>query len=95
MDPLFVRTGRGPNMSGDSSDGTCETAAGNDKIGHIPLHPNREGANRTEDGGPSKVMLPRRVGEPRFGPQSYYYEASRTGVLPSGYPAAKTEERSI
>jgi hypothetical protein len=29
-----------------------------------------------------KVILPRRPGEPRFGPQPYYYPASRTGVVP-------------
>jgi hypothetical protein len=33
--------------------------------------------------GPRKIVLPRGFGEPRFGPQPYYYEASRTGVLPS------------
>jgi hypothetical protein len=35
------------------------------------------------DGGPRKIVLPRRSGQPRFGPQPYYYHASRTGVLPS------------
>jgi hypothetical protein len=44
-----------------------------------------EGANRRVTGGrPRKIMLPRRDGEPRFGPQPYYYEASRTGVMPAG-----------
>jgi hypothetical protein len=47
-------------------------------------HANIESAKpRMTDGGPRKVVLPRRSGEPRFGPQPYYYEASRTGVLPS------------
>lgn len=32
--------------------------------------------------GPRKIVLPRRPGEPRFGPPQYYYPASRTGVLP-------------
>jgi hypothetical protein len=44
-----------------------------------------KGANsRMTNGAPRKIVLPRRLGEPRFGPQPYYYEASRTGVLPSG-----------
>ena len=29
-----------------------------------------------------RVVLPRRPGEPRFGPQPYFYPASRTGVVP-------------
>ena len=48
-----------------------------------------EGANSRMMGGePRKIVLPRRFGEPRFGPQPYYYEASRTGVLPSGCSAS-------
>jgi hypothetical protein len=39
---------------------------------------------RMTDGRPHKIFLPRRS-ELRFGPQPYYYEASRTGVLPTGY----------
>ena len=44
-----------------------------------------------------KVFLPSRSGEPRFGPQSYYYPASKTGVMPSrsvqtaGTPACEDE----
>jgi hypothetical protein len=30
-----------------------------------------------------KILLPRRPGEPEFGPPQYYYAASRTGVMPS------------
>jgi hypothetical protein len=40
------------------------------------------------DGGPRKIVLPRRSGQPRFGPQPYYYDASRTGVLPTSYSAS-------
>jgi hypothetical protein len=40
-----------------------------------------------KDGGPHKIVLPRRLGEPRFAPQPYYYQASRSGVLPSWYSA--------
>ena len=39
------------------------------------------------DGGPCKILLPRRSGESRFGPPQYYYPASRTGVMPSRNPA--------
>jgi hypothetical protein len=47
-----------------------------------------EAANPSmRDGGPRKIVLPRRSGQPRFGPQPYYYHASRTGVLPSWYSA--------
>jgi hypothetical protein len=61
------------------------TTVRNDGIDNLLLHPNKEGANQLlDDGGPRKVMLPRRIGEPRFGPQPYYYEASRSGVVPSG-----------
>jgi hypothetical protein len=38
--------------------------------------------NRMAD-DPGKILLPRRPGEPRFGPPQYYYPASRTGVMPS------------
>jgi hypothetical protein len=55
-------------------------------------HANIEFAKpRITDGGPRKFVLPRRSGEPRFGPQPYYYEASRTGVLPSGCFGARME----
>ena len=37
--------------------------------------------NRMAD-EPRKILLPRRPGEPRFGPPQYYYPASRTGVMP-------------
>jgi hypothetical protein len=51
-------------------------------------HLNMKKANPSmADSGPRKIVLPRRLGEPRFGPQSYYYEASRTGVLPTGCSA--------
>jgi hypothetical protein len=30
-----------------------------------------------------KIFLPRRSGEQRFGPQQYYYAASKGGVIPS------------
>jgi len=39
------------------------------------------------NGGPCKILLPRRSGESRFGPPQYYYPASRTGVMPSRNPA--------
>jgi hypothetical protein len=49
-----------------------------------PAHSHIEVANPSmRDGGPRKIVLPRRSGQPRFGPQPYYYHASRTGVLPS------------
>jgi len=38
---------------------------------------------RTADSTIRKIFLPRRRGEPRFGPQQYYYAASKTGVVPS------------
>jgi hypothetical protein len=72
------------------------TNAANAGIDDFLPQPNKEGANQqAEDGSSGKVMLPRRIGEPRFGPQSYYYEASRTGVVPSGSSAANVEERPI
>ena len=49
-----------------------------------PAHSHIEVANPPmTDGSPRKIVLPRRFGQPRFGPQPYYYHASRTGVLPS------------
>jgi hypothetical protein len=38
---------------------------------------------RTAESATQKTFLPRRSGEPRFGPQQYYYPASKTGVMPS------------
>jgi len=38
---------------------------------------------RTAESINGKIFLPRRSGEPRFGPQQYYYPASKTGVVPS------------
>jgi hypothetical protein len=62
--------------------------AANGEIEHA-THSNIEVANsRMRDGTPSKIVLPRRSGQPRFGPQPYYYHASRTGVLPSWYSAS-------
>jgi hypothetical protein len=43
---------------------------------------------KATDGGRRRVVLPRRWGQPRFGPPPYYYAASRTGVLPSGCSAS-------
>ena len=43
----------------------------------------------TERSG-EKIILPRRPGELRFGPQPYYYPASRTGVVPR---AASSSDR--
>jgi hypothetical protein len=43
---------------------------------------------RITDDGSRKIVLPRRSGQPRFGPQPYYYHASRTGVLPSWCPTS-------
>jgi hypothetical protein len=37
---------------------------------------------QTAETGTHKVVLPRRPGEPRFGPPQYYYRASKTGVVP-------------
>lgn len=64
---------------------TVDSATAESRVtGHLK-HSHIEGANsRMADGKPRKIVLPRRFGEPRFGPQPYYYEASRTGVLPSG-----------
>lgn len=60
------------------------TTAANGETDH-PMHSIIEVANRRmTDASPRKIVLPRRLGESRFGPQPYYYEASRTGVLPSG-----------
>lgn len=59
------------------------TTVANGEIEHV-THSNIEVANpRLTDAGPRKIVLPRRFGQPRFGPQPYYYQASRTGVLPS------------
>ena len=44
-------------------------------------------ASQITNGGPCKILLPRRSGESRFGPPQYYYPASRTGVMPSRNPA--------
>jgi hypothetical protein len=58
------------------------TTEGNSVTEH-PAHLNIEAANpKATDGGWRKIVLPRRLGEPRFGPPPYYYKASRTGVLP-------------
>lgn len=35
------------------------------------------------NGGPCKIVLPRRSGESWLAPLQYYYPASRSGVLPS------------
>jgi hypothetical protein len=40
-------------------------------------------SRRITEGSQRKILLPRRAGEPRFGPQPYYYEASPTGVVPA------------
>jgi len=37
---------------------------------------------RNSERNSQKVILPRRPGEPRFGPQPYFYPASKTGVVP-------------
>jgi hypothetical protein len=59
------------------------TTVGN-SVTELLAHSNIEAANpNATDGGRRKIVLPRRLGEPRFGPPPYYYEASRTGVLPS------------
>jgi hypothetical protein len=51
---------------------------------HEPIaEPSLLGIPRLNAGGPHKIILPRRPGESRFGPQQYYYPASRTGVVPS------------
>jgi hypothetical protein len=66
-----------------TSDGST---AGSGGAGHA-AYANSEGSScRTADGCPRKIMLPRRAGEPLFGPQAYYYEASRTGVVPARMP---------
>ncbi len=63
------------------------TTEGNTVTEHL-VHSNIEATNPNATcGGRRKVVLPRRLGEPRFGPPPYYYEASRTGVLPSGCSA--------
>jgi hypothetical protein len=64
------------------------TTVGNSVTENL-AHSNIEGVNpKAIDGGRRKIVLPRRLGEPRFGPPPYYYEASRTGVLPSGCSAS-------
>ncbi len=60
-------------------DGSTAGNGGNGSVVH-------ENTSRRKDDGPRKIMLPRRLGESRFGPQPYYYEASRTGVIPAGMP---------
>jgi hypothetical protein len=37
---------------------------------------------QTAESDSGKVFLPRRPGEPRFGPRQYFYPASKTGVVP-------------
>ena len=64
------------------------TTAGNGEIAHL-AHSHIEGAN-SRDRSPHKIVLPRRPGAPRFGPQSYYYEASPTvppACCQAGIPA--------
>jgi hypothetical protein len=56
------------------------SSAGNGGSGSV-VHANTK---QPMNDGAQKIMLPRRLGEPRFGPQPYYYEASRTGVVPAG-----------
>jgi hypothetical protein len=57
--------------------------AGNGGAGPM-VQTSTERANQwMAEASPRKIALPRRAGEPRFGPQPYYYEASRTGVVPA------------
>jgi hypothetical protein len=59
------------------------TMAANGETEH-PAHSTIKVTNRwMTEARPRKIVLPRRSGQPRFGPQPYYYHASRTGVLPS------------
>src|SRR5271167_3141892 len=66
-DPLAAASAQGGN-------GAHEPVAELSLAGVIP---------RMTAGGLHKIILPRRPGEPRFGPRQYYYPASRTGVVPS------------
>jgi hypothetical protein len=59
------------------------TTAASNVTEHLKRSHIESAHSRMTGGGPRKIVLPRRFGEPRFGPQPYYYEASRTGVLPS------------
>jgi hypothetical protein len=47
-----------------------------------------DGARKSADNGPRKILLPRRPGESKFAPPQYYYPASPRGVVPSGRFAA-------
>lgn len=58
------------------------SAAGSGGAGNPMRAKGQAADHRPADGSPRKIMLPRGDGEPRFGPQPYYYEASRTGVVP-------------
>jgi hypothetical protein len=53
---------------------------------------NNRRASFSEEGG-HKVFLPRQSGQPRFGPQPFYYEASKSGVVPSW--TATTDEGAL
>jgi hypothetical protein len=41
------------------------------------------GAVKSTESGPCRILLPRRPGESKFAPPQYYYSASRSGVMPS------------
>jgi hypothetical protein len=77
-----------PNVDG--------SPAGNGGTGIVaPVKSEDGNAQIANDAGVRKILLPRRAGEPRFGPQPYYYEASRSGVVPGRYAAAMTEAATI
>jgi hypothetical protein len=58
----------------ESGSGAHEAVAEPSLAGTVP---------RLTADGLHKTILPRRPGEPRFGPRQYYYPASPSGVVPS------------
>jgi hypothetical protein len=58
----------------DASSGECHGTSGRSST---------DGARKSADNGPRKILLPRRSGESKFAPRQYYYSASRSGVIPS------------
>jgi hypothetical protein len=81
----LIATLREDNMFEIANPLTMDSTTAVSNITEHLKHSYIKGANsRMTNGAPRKIVLPRRFGEPRFGPQPYYYEASRTGVLPNG-----------
>jgi hypothetical protein len=68
----------------ESSDPMTARAEGGSGAHEAVAEPSLAGiVPRLTADGLHKTILPRRPGEPRFGPRQYYYPASPSGVVPS------------